>query len=109
MIFANWKLNIEAMTSTIEGSLDIRWINFEDPRATPRYDLLFSRYKDFKNGAQQPYHLVETPALERYLTRLGFTAEDAKVWVSKTHEKAGVSIPNVHLTAEHLADFGLSI
>jgi hypothetical protein len=96
---------VEAMT--VEGSLDILWLNTQDRTATPRYDLIFSRYAGFKNGAQQPNKLVGPTALESYLIKLGFTAGDAKNWVKKAHERVSVSIPNVIMPGQHLADYGL--
>ncbi len=94
-------------TMTIEGSLDILWLNAGDPGATPRYDLIFSRYAGFKNGAQQPNKIVGPAALERYLIKLGFTADDAENWAEQAHQRLSVSIPNVMMPGQHLADYGL--
>jgi hypothetical protein len=92
---------------TVEGSLEILWLNAGDPRVTPRYDLIFSRYAGFKNGAQQPGKVVGPAALVSYLINLGFTAEDAQNWVKQVHQKLSVSIRNVMLPDQHLADYGL--
>ena len=97
------------MTDTVEGSLGIHWTNFHDLKAQPQYNLLFSRYKRFQNGAQQPFLLVGTPALENYLRRLGFADQNVLEWMTKTHKEHGVSIPNVVLSEEYLADYGLSV
>ncbi len=94
-------------TVTIEGSLDILWLNASDTTATPRYALIFSRYAGFKNGAQQPNNIVGHAALESYLIELGFTVEDAENWIEQTHQRISVSIPNVMMPGQHLADYGL--
>jgi hypothetical protein len=93
--------------NTVEGSLDIFWSNSGDPRATPRYDLIFARYVGFKNGAQQPNKIVGPAALVNYLIDLGFTAENAENWVRQAHRRFCVSITNVMMPDEHLADYGL--
>jgi hypothetical protein len=93
-------------TMTVEGSLDIFWLN-SDSRAMPRYDLIFARYAGFKNGAQQPNKIVGTASVVNYLIELGFTAENAEGWVREAHQRFCVSIPNVMMPVQHLADYGL--
>jgi hypothetical protein len=95
----------EAMT--VEGSLDILWINSTDTSATPRYDVIFSRYAGFKNGAQQPNKITGRAVLEDYLTGLGFTSGDSKNWVRRAHDRISVSIPNVIMPDQLLADYGI--
>ncbi len=94
-------------TMTVEGSLDILWLNAGDPRAIPHYDLIFARYAGFKNGAQQPNKIVGPAALESYLITMGFTAENAVGWVKQAQQQTSVSIPNVMMATQHLADCGL--
>lgn len=93
---------------TVEGSLDILWRNAADPRVTPRYALIFSRYDQaFRNGAQQPNDIAGAGTLENYLVKIGFVPEDAAEWIKRAHEKITVSIPNVMMPGKHLADYGL--
>jgi hypothetical protein len=95
----------EVVVMSIEGSLDIMWMN-PDVLGTPRYNLFFARYANFRNGAQQPYEIVGDEALENYLVRLGFTVEDAKHWIDKVHhERNAASIPNVWMPDERLVDY----
>lgn len=96
---------VEAMT--VEGSLDIFWLNSSDPNVTPRYNLIFARYAGFTNGAQQPYKIVGPAALVDYLIELGFHAENAENRVQQAHQRFCVSIPNVMMPGNHLADYGL--
>jgi len=97
-----------AETMTVEGSLDILWLNAADTTRTPRYDLIFSRYDaGFRNGAQQPNKMAGPDTLESYLIELGFTAEDAENWVKQAHQQVSVSILNVMMPGKHLADYGL--
>lgn len=91
----------------VEGSLDILWLNSGLPGALPRYDLIFARYEGFKNGAQYPNKIAGPAALVDYLIELGFAAEDAENWVKQAHQRFCVSIPNVMMPDEHLADYGL--
>ena len=90
----------------VEGSLDILWENYTTPKATPKYRLLFARYKNFKSGAQQPKRLVGADALESYLVAINFTPDDAKNWVKQVHEKNSVSIPNARRREQYLAAYG---
>jgi hypothetical protein len=86
----------------IEGSLDILWENYTTPNATPKYRLLFARYKNFKSGAQPSKRLVSADALESYLIEISFTPDDAKNWVKRVNEKNSVSIPNVKMPEGYL-------
>jgi hypothetical protein len=97
----------EAISPTVEGSLDIRWTNSDDGTATPLYNLFFLRYENFKNGAQQPYAIVGISALEGYLAELGFAEDNLKDWIKQAHADNYVSIPNVMLPERHLVDYGL--
>ena len=91
----------------VEGSLDIFWLNSGDQGATPRYDLIFARYEGLKNRAQQPNKIVGPDALVSYLIELGFTAKSAENCVKQIHQRFCVSIPNVMMPDDHLADYGL--
>ena len=97
----------EAIDHAIEGCLDIRCVNCDAAQATPQYDLIFLRYTHFMSGAQQPNRIVGTAALEAYLVKLGFTPDAAGNWIGKIHENNVVSIPNMMMPAQHLADYGL--
>ena len=83
----------------VEGSLDILWENYAEPRATPKYVLLFARYKGFRSGAQQPKRLVGADALQSYLNEVNFTPEEARNWVKQVTDNRSVSIPNVFFPA----------
>jgi hypothetical protein len=99
---------IETMNPTVEGSLDIHWMNCTSPTAAPRYNLFFLRYADFKGGAQQPNSILGAAALEGYLVELGFAVENARSWIKQIHTTGDtVSIPNVMMPRQHLADYGL--
>jgi len=91
---------------TVEGNLDIHWENSNDPDATPRYMLLFLSYKYFKGGAQQPERIVGDSALQAYLLDIHFTPKDAAEWIEQLKRKASVSIPNVVLASQFLAEYG---
>ncbi|HEY2544622.1 MAG TPA: hypothetical protein VGI46_01005 [Candidatus Acidoferrum sp.] len=91
---------------TAEGTLDVRWENYPDSRVTPKYALLFARYKGFKNGAQQAKRLIGDDALESYLIKINFIPQDAKNWVKLAKEKPSVPITNVLLPTQFLGDFG---
>lgn len=89
--------------STIEGTLDIRWENGSQPTATPQYKLIFSRYKNHKDGGQPSKLLVGKDALEGYLIEIGFQPEIAQGWIQQVHEKHGVSILNVMMPEGEMA------
>jgi hypothetical protein len=89
----------------VEGSLDILWENYAEPRATPKYVLLFARYKGFRSGAQQAKRLVGADALQSYLNEVNFTPEEARDWVKQVTDNRSVSIPNVFLSQRFLADY----
>lgn len=80
--------------STVEGTLRILWENHIRPEVSPRYRLLFDRYKDFNSGAQQSKRLLGKDGLESYLLRIKVTAQDAKHWIKRVHEKLYISIPH---------------
>jgi hypothetical protein len=92
----------------IECTLYIRWENGTQASATPRYKLMFSRYKNPwegvhitsrgglynllvnyrsgdmwspKGGAQPSKLLVGSDGLESYLIDIGFRPDDAKDWI----------------------------
>jgi hypothetical protein len=90
---------------TIEGSLDILWENYGDPAATPKYALLFARYKNFKNGAQRPKAIVGDSGLEAYLTKIHFTVHDARERIRKVKERKSVSVKNTIMPAQFLSDY----
>ena len=98
---------VETVSPTVEGSLDIRCTNWTDEKATPRYNIFFLRYGNFKNGAQKPNPIVGTGGLEHYLIELGFTAENTKNWIKQIREMHSVSIPNVMMPKQRLAAYGL--
>lgn len=98
---------VEAIGRRVEGRLDIAWVNCNAPQSTPRYDLIFMRYANFKSGAQKPNSIVGTDALETYLIKVGFDAGDARDWIRKINENNIVSIPNILMPEQHLADYGL--
>ena len=87
--------------------MDILWTNCNSPTAMPRYDLLFLKYANFRNGAQQPNSIIGTDALGAYLIGLGFTAQDTHNWIEEVHTKNVAFIPNVMMPEKHLADYGL--
>jgi hypothetical protein len=89
----------------IEGSLDIQWENYTTPNATPKYRLLFARYKNFKSGAQPSKWLVSANALESYLIEVNFTPDDAKNWLKLLNEKNSVSIPNVMMPEGYITAY----
>lgn len=89
----------------VEGSLDILWENHTTPNATPKYRLMFWRYKNFKSGAQKSKHLVGPDALESYLIEINFTPDDAKSSIKQVNEKHSVSIPNVMMTEQYVAAY----
>ena len=91
---------------TVEGSLDIHWENSNDPDAPPLYRLLFLSYKYSQGGAQQPKRIVGDPMLQAYLLNIHFTPEDAADWIEKLKNRTSVSIPNVMLASQFLADYG---
>lgn len=93
---------------TVEGSLDIHWMNGQSPTATPQYHVFFLRYANFKSGAHQPNVIIGASALKSYLVEIGFVVENAKKWVEQIHATGKtVSIPNVMMPQAHLADYGL--
>jgi len=92
-------------TSTVEGSLDIQWANYNEPSATPKYRLLFARYEGFQGGAQPSKQITGTDALQAYLIELGFETVNAKNWIKQVQEKVSVAIPNVILEQEQLAPY----
>jgi hypothetical protein len=89
--------------NTVEGSLDIIWENKAQLTATPRYMLLFARYRNFKSGAQPSKKIVGKDALEAYLVAIGFEPRDAKEWARQVHEKQEVSIPHVMMPEDQMA------
>ena len=117
---------------TIAGTLYIRWENDTQALATPRYKLIFSRYKNLsegvhitsreglynllvnyrsggmwspQGGAQPSKLLVGSDGLESYLIDIGFRPDDAKDWVKQIHEKGSVSIPNVMMPEEQMSEY----
>ena len=90
---------------TIEGSLDIRWMNSEEQGATSKYALLFSRYKNFRSGAQRSKEIVGDAALKAYLIEIHFTALDATEWIKETKQRETVRIDNTMMPAKLLADY----
>jgi hypothetical protein len=90
----------------IEGTLDLLWENREDQSATPRYGLVFSRYRGFGNGAQPVNHIDGTENLESYLMSIGFKQPDARDWIAKLRDgDRSVSIPNVTMPPERMAPY----
>jgi len=90
---------------TVEGSLGILWENYGEASASPKYSLLFSRYKDFRNGAQRPKKIVGNSELEGYLINIHFTTNDAREWIKQVREKRSVRIDNTMMPAEFLPDY----
>ena len=90
---------------TIEGSLDIRWENYGEPRTTSKYALLFARYRNFRNGAQKPKLIVGDDALEAYLIKIHFTPQNARERIKQVKEKKSVSIKNTMMPTQFLADY----
>jgi len=90
----------------IEGTLSLAWVNW-NVSAPPRYQLLFSRYANPRDGALQPLEIIGDPALENYLVKqLGFTTETAKRWMDRVHrERNAVLIHNVIMLDECLAEY----
>lgn len=107
---AEWEseyLGSEGVLYKPEGSLDIFWVNSEAPTATPHYRLLFLRYTATPSGGVlQPKWIVGDQALHAYLVEIHFTSEDASSWIEQLKEKRSVSIPNVMLASQFLADYG---
>jgi hypothetical protein len=91
--------------NTIEGSLNIFWVNQTELAATPKYQLHFVRYSGFQSGAQPSKLIVGADGLESYLTELGFTPQNARQWIAQAHENRSVSIPNVMLPEQYLAPY----
>jgi hypothetical protein len=91
--------------NAIEGSLDIIWENNAPPAATPRYMVLFSRYQNFKSGAQPHKSIVGEEALADYLIAIGFKPADAKRWIREVSAKGTVSIPNVMMPEDQMAAY----
>ena len=96
---------IAAVEELIEGTLSISWTNFSELRSTPRYNVLFSRYENFQNGAQRPNPIIGSDVLKNYLVGIGFDAENANDWITKLGEKRGISIPHVMLTEKQIAPY----
>ena len=88
--------------STVAGTLHILWENDIQPEVTPRYRLLFDRYKDFKSPAQQSKRPLGKHRLESYLHNIGYTLEDARHWIEQVHQKQYVSIPNVMMPQKQM-------
>jgi hypothetical protein len=109
-ILAQWEseyLDSESVHFKQEGSLDIHWENSNEPTATPHYRLLFLRYTATPSGgALQPKRIVGDQALQAYLVEIHFTPEDAGQWIEQLKEQTSVSIPNVRLASQFLADYG---
>jgi hypothetical protein len=99
---------IETKNPTVEGSLDIYWMNCTSQTAAPQYNLFFLRYANFKGGVQQPNAIIGDAVLEVYLVKLGFAVQNARNWIEQIRKTGHtVSIPNVMMPQQHLADFGL--
>jgi len=91
---------------TVEGTLNIHWENYGDPNATPKYALLFSRYKNPRDGAQQPKWVIGDNALKSYLIKdLNFTSEDTRDLIEQIKEKQYAKIQNVMMPAQFLGDY----
>ena len=88
-----------------EGTLEIIWQNALEQAATPKYQLFFLRYRNFKSGAQRPNIVVGTDGLESYLLDIGFKPELAKSYVAQVHVERNISINNVEMPEERLAAY----
>jgi hypothetical protein len=76
-----------------------------EPSASPKYSLLFSRYKNFRNGAQRPKKIVGNSSLEDYLIKIHFTTNGAREWIKEVREKRSVRIDNTMMPAQFLPDY----
>lgn len=102
---AEYNVRMTLSDEMVEGSLGILWENRNESRATPRYTLSFSRYRNFRGGAQPTKHLVGMHALESYLVEINFTPEDAKHQIERVTEGKFISIPSVFLSDKLLSDY----
>jgi hypothetical protein len=97
--------NMTSTEETVEGSLDIRWENYEKPTLPPRYELFFARYKNFKSGAQRSKTIMGDGELEAHLIEIHFTPQNAREWVKQVKDQQLVSIPNTMMPVRFLPDY----
>jgi hypothetical protein len=100
-------MTVSVLGRAIEGSLDIKPLSFAAGGAGLSFHLLFLRYANFRNGAQQPKLIDGVDSLERYLVCLGFSDDDARAWVARASAERSVSIPNVIMPEPELGRCGL--
>jgi hypothetical protein len=82
------------------GTPDIIWQNNLEPNATPRFELIFLRYQNFKPGAQRTNKIVGAEALESYLLELGFDPKNARNHVERLGNERSISIDSVAMPDE---------
>jgi len=85
--------------------LDILWENYGDPRATPRFRLIFINIRAESHGAKPHKTIVGEDALEDYLIMLGFTPKNAKDWIKQVKAETSVSIQNVTISEQYAAEY----
>jgi len=94
-----------ARRKMVEGMLDILWENYGDPRATPRFRLIFINIRAESHGAKPHKTIVGEDALEDYLIMLGFTPKNAKDWIKQVKAETSVSIQNVTISEQYAAEY----
>jgi len=89
----------------MEGTLVIFWQNRLDRTATPKYNLFFLRYRNFKSGAQRPKPIVGDDGLESYLMEI-VNPECVKSCMQRIRAGKSVCIDNVMMPEKYLPAYG---